>query len=451
MQQVILLVTIFVLGLAPSAQSAGLGSGTINILWPSANTVLYDELRVFPGQKIKLILSGSMDVDHHYYRVRRCKYFGLKCWWENRDRANFVGITGLGIELSLSGDTTDVSTKPKITNGVVYSDKGHERIDLTVLSKSGQETTTFQQGLTLKGYIPNPMPKVGTEFHRRECRGRPRYCSAGSINVSVGSVDSTKRVNYLKGFIKDNLNSIDVNTLTSSNVLDRLTTSRELNPGGDAHINKLVSAIHAEIYPLIGSNPTSSRAGRYIDMAKHLQNGLNPTDKILISQISNGMTTAMLQRGDWGQALANSEVALEQAQDQFDENSPTISSTCNYMTALKNAAIGWRERNARNSSEDISVAVSFLEQAIGIGDKQLAQMTDADSLQECGVTGQAGGKRAMLGLLSSISTDAARMMNLVRGEFGLARAESFLLKAICYEAKSIDSPNMGAECAEEVL
>src|SRR5689334_9486711 len=45
---------------------------------------------LYPGERLKINVGGTVNINRQIYEVRECNWFGLHCWYEKRVRNNYV-------------------------------------------------------------------------------------------------------------------------------------------------------------------------------------------------------------------------------------------------------------------------------------------------------------------------------------------------------------------------
>lgn len=388
-------------------------SGRVNVLWDKPQLLQFvPDLKVYPGETIRLTASGSdsVDINHHYWEDRQCNWFGLHCWYEQRDQAKPKGPSELEIELTLE-------------NGKVEPQKGNGSGEFVVTYPLSANNANFREPARLSGklWLPN-----NAEPSRTPCSGRPPYCSAGDLKLTVlpdgmpSLADLKPRLDALKEILlkqKDSLATIDPTAVTSRDFIDPLlfdpAVARKEVIGT---LSANLTAVIGEYRTKLGETPAPAQHRKVIDLASY---ALKLTVVTLSDQakLRVAIMDSYIARGEYAQATEEAPQTLAAAKTAY-KSSSSVDNLLTYAGALRSNAIAWREKQARNSSADIRAAIAMLDEAAFV----LWDRSHEDN--------------RISAKISAVSVDAARMLNLLRTRAEIAEADERLVRAVCFQMYS---------------
>ena len=388
----------FLLAAAPLATAEV--TGRVNILWAQPQQLqLVPAIKLYPGTSMDIVLSGQVDVDHQFGERRRCKYFGIKCWYEQWDKPHWVGPDG--IELQLAVDGAGVTR-----NGKVYQ--------FNLPLKGGD--ANYNAGVNLYGMLW--LNGTVAPASRAPCIGRPARCSGGDMTISFVNINVKPRLDALASRLETvTIDALDVAFIRSEDNIDALL----YNPAfaSDETITRLVSLLTQAAERLRGTigsaSPGNARALhlKIIDLASYADSlaRKSPADaaklRILIAE-------SHFDSGNFSGATQEAPKMMDAAKKAFDSDSGNVENAKLYARAFKVNASAWREKKARNSSADIRVAIALLDQAVEV----LLPFTAQDAVSK---------------LISDINVDGARMLNVLRTDAELKAAEEKLVASVCFQ------------------
>ena len=379
--------------------------GNIDVIYAEPGYVqLNPQISIMPGESITFEVSGQVDVNHEHYEVRRCKYFGLKCWYEKRSVPHYRNARQFEVTLLLR--TPDGSFEKKETR----SANSDETI---TVSYPFRDAGTLTSAAQLYGMIDTPGMR-----NRTPCRGRPRYCSVGTLKIaSVARSDVSTRRDQIRNELSANIRTLDPVLVRSNAYVDPLLIDTDGR-------RKALQAVFAE--ELEKAKPTEAEttfARSLVDIGKFAV-GLHE-DPEQVTSLNNTILGAYVVLGDWSRIKDEGGRSLETAKDLCNlspapESVGDPSDGCrDYARMLKLNAVGWLEQKARFSSTEIRVALGFLERGIAAlgGEGSMSDAKCRANKESCRLFGE-------------LYVDGARMLTVIRTKAELRKAESWLTKAL---------------------
>lgn len=373
-------------------------TGRVSILWDQPSQLqLVPHLKLYPGVSMDIHLSGQVDVDHRFGERRRCKYFGMKCWYEQWDTPHWIDASGIDMELIADGVDA-------VRNGAVY----------TVSLPLASGNSNYSQGINLRAMLW--LSGKNSPSSRAPCIGRPTRCSGGDMTITLTNINVTPRLDALQARLADmTIDELDVAVLRSEDNIDSLLSNPAV--ASDATILRLVSILTQAAERLNGtigpSSPTTPPSHlKIIDLAGFADT-LSKKSASDAAKLRLLIAEAHFNRGDFSSAKEEAPRVMAAAKEAYfaDKNADNA---VLYARAFKVNASAWREKQGRNSSSDIRVAIALLDQARDI----LLEFTEAEGVSK---------------LISDINLDGARMLNVLRTDAELKAAEDRLLAAVCFQ------------------
>lgn len=390
----ILLVLMLCMELA-NAQSY---TGRINVVNNKPTYIqLNPNVMVMPGEEVTFKASGRIDVNHEHYEVRRCKYFGLKCWYEKRSVPNFRDVREFTIKVELVASDGTVKASAEKLAGENNSFK------LTYTA----ENNSFTSPAKINAYLKYP------GMHRTPCRGRPRFCSQGDLTITTSAlaVDTEKRLNHLKNELTNNFANLDPVVVRSDLFIDPLLRDTEAK-------RKRVQEIFAEKLGIHADNKDYAR--KVVDIAKYATSLHKNKEQVTI--LNNYILGAYVNLGDYKKIVneGGKNLTIAKASCEQKPKPPGTSKECiQYSKMLRLNAIGWMEQKARYSSTEIRVALGLLESGV-----EALEPESMDTKQKCNA------HKVACELLSDHYIDLARMLTILRTPPELEKAEEYLISAL---------------------
>lgn len=392
----LILLLLFVPSLVSGQALSPLYSAEVNILHSSpADIQINPNAYLMKGETLTVSVSGRVNLNHENFEVRRCKYFGMKCWYEWRSRSHWKEAPHFKIAYTLV-DLSGNEVQPK-------------RIESLGSSFEIAYPTSDRQGISdplrIKAYI------VRDDIHRIECKGRPRYCSAGALTMKVTSSNVDKRMKELEELLasyKENPSAIDTVYLQSSLVMDPfLLDNKTKRDDVQQLFAKKMSEWTVDV-----------RNGRsVVDLAKFAASMSN--NKESIQKLNTLIMNGHLARGDYSKVVQEGRSLMQTAKDKCEGDYKDFTACNEYITQLKLNATAWTEQRARYSSNEIRVAIGFQETALEVAKSVKAKNKDMKpdlifSLRRN---------------VANISYDVAQMLLILRTRPEIDRAVNFLATA----------------------
>ena len=329
--------------LAQEAQPVQIYKGAIPIRRDSIGPIeLSPEVLVYPGEAITVVPSGSANVNQHNYEKRRCKYFGMKCWYEKRSRTKIRGADQFEIEIGL------------------FDERGNRSGDLIVIPKGGSVTLgnplggSFSQPLHIRTYISTY--NTG-KIDRRSCRRRPDYCSSGELRLSI-TTNADDRLNALAerldGFTANSVPSLQ---LMSRNFIDPILLE---NPSRKLQIQTLL----ADHLPEWIKKASRASQAPLVDLIEYAL-PLTPDEKNRTILIDARMA-ALGNSGNYDQLEVAAAQAVQERSAACKPGECTVKAAEELVTALKNLATAKTEGSARNRLSDITASVAMLQKGLSV-------------------------------------------------------------------------------------
>lgn len=397
-----------VMSLEVSASGSPRYTGMIDVLPSSPSHIqLNPAVMLLPGESITFSIVGQVDVDHKNFEVRRCKHFGLKCWYEWRSVPHFVQASGFTVEFELQ---TEQGTKI----ASVVREASAKDITLTYPTDTG----SISQPARIYAVLQHPDMTT-----RTPCSGRPRHCSSGALQLQSRSTEIEPRLKLIESALENSLTTLDPLLIRSDQFTDPLLI--------DSDERKLaVQRLFAEQMASQRSSILDSNPRKAVEIAKFAL-GLSSANAGQINSLNTTILEAYLKMGDFQMVTQYGRGTLESTKKDCRTKSdgtfeaPGSEACTQYAALLRLNAIGWLERRARYSSTEIRVALGMLETAIAalgysVKVARGPTLSCASNLQAC--------REA-----SKLYIDGARMLTVLRTRTELAKAEEWLSAALAIE------------------
>ena len=392
----LLITTLFVVILYTDQANAQTYKGRVNVVnYKLTYVQLNPNLRIMPGEEITIQASGSIDVNHSHYEVRRCKYFGLKCWYEKRSVPNFQDAKEFTIKVVLVGnDGTEIASVDKAKGG-----------NSPFKLKYPTENNNFTSPAKINAYLIYP------DINRTPCKGRPRFCSQGELTLSISALqaDIKNRLNHLKEELTNNFAILDPVVIRSDLFIDPLLRDTDSK-------REVVQKIFVDKLRLYADQKDHAR--KVVDIAKFARSLHKNQEQV--TALNNYILRAYANLGDYKKIVNEGGKNLQTAKASCEQNPPGTSKQCiEYSKMLRLNAIGWMEQKARYSSSEIRVALGLLESGV-----EVLEPKSMDTRQKCNSHIKA------CKLLSAHYIDLARMLTILRTQPELEKAEYYLTSAL---------------------
>jgi len=388
-------------------------SGMVNILHGDHQFIsLSPAVLVYPGETVKFTMSGSVNVNHHNYEVRRCKYFGLKCWYENRARPNHRDHTAFEIEVSLVDSAGNVVGKPEVFKG-----SDHNTWQITYNKRINR-----LEAASVHAYIKS---YTGGGIHRTPCSpGRPRYCSSGGLRLQTADINSTERKNVLKTAIKNQGKSENINSLIPEHYQQRVALDPlVLHSDSDRKTIQKFFADQMSTWVKNGAENTQQRIIEVIKGAIALH-----TDAYQVTLLNSALMQSYAKQGRYEKVQQMVGDALKTAKKTCaDPNNGdcTLAAAQTIADIYVNGANSFLENRARMNAGDIQIAANYYRAGIILVGKVLdgvLSMNNSHRKDEVKNTT----KR-----LATLLAEMARALMIVRTRSDINSAKTSLDNATC--------------------
>lgn len=352
----------------------------------------FKDIVVFqPGHDVSLTIDGRIDVNRIYWSERKCKWFGLKCWYEPRERSNWQGIKERHILARLCSVGEQGSCTKDLPIKAASFTQLTEEPDLQAREDAGFS------GLTRRFMLHSVIQ--GNGVHRNQCTGaRPSTCSMGDYTITA-QVDVKPRVLMLEKLL-DKPQRVD--DLVRTHVVDDFIRRSDA-------ARKVVACLYfghvQRFFPEIpgGANAHRERLLKFIV-------DLDPDNKYRVE-----LTSLLITSGAIDEALEGMEEQLAQARERYEHSNHDDPAAEEYAKALLNSARLWIEDRVATEGADLEVAVGLFSELAEVRKKMLEKKPwDSDRLE--------GLVRAQI--------ERARLLALIRTGAMLEQAEEGLMEAL---------------------
>lgn len=352
-----------------------------------------DIVRLMPGHKVTISVSGSIDVHRQYWEERKCKYFGLKCWYEPRESHNWQDIGARPIEYGLCSfqfKGRDEKCDLGKINASAYTGLSVEGTKLALPTAITFETLTNKgEGFQLGGRIEG-------EINRSHCTGaRPSTCSFGTYSFST-IVDVKPRVVGIQTLLE---RPLDPAKIVGDRLIDKFIERSESG-------RKVAACLvfnHVQKY--FGSDsPDRENLLRYVvRLDPHLEYRV-------------ALTSLLISTGAIDEALGDSDEILGAARKAYVAARGAATGNI-YAEALLNRARLWVEDRVATEGADLEIAVGLFDELTEVRHALLMENRASPELLRAFVEGQ---------------VEQARLMSMIRTGPMLEQAEASLVKALSW-------------------
>lgn len=383
--------------------------GSIPISRGSLNRVeLSPDVQVFPGETVTVTIGGSANVNQHNFSVRRCKYFGLKCWNEDRTHTNIRPAQSFEIEVAL--DLKDTSGGYLVRKTI---DEG-SAVDLEYPLDLG---IRLENGVNILAFIKSY--NNGTTIDRRSCHNRPEHCSSGSLSLTIGATEITKRfntiVNEFDSFRPEN---VPAERIRSRNYIDQILIN------GQQRAEKMQGLLANKLVEWVqnGDERSQSKLVQLIQYALQLAANRDHLDKLSQARLDAYMKIGAFENlENEAHDLINNIYGRCSDGDNCD-----LKDARKLGEALRALSVAQAEKRARIQTSDITLAVATLARATEI----LEAAMDKEKLMEL---------EADLELLSNLHQDNANKLMLIRTPAEISKAILYMEQSVCLQELSADA------------
>lgn len=375
--------------------------------------------RFYPGQRLLIRVEGQVDANHRYWQDRECSWFGLKCKYVNREASNLMGVGRLPVLLNL--EPVDGLTAPQHTyQGQWYGNPNAQHLPVSTngaydivieVPNAGNSVDAFGTGRTLRGVVADKYDG-SAPINRGQCHNRPPTCSSGAYKVVV-AVDNSRRVQLLDELLRTPRAAADI---VNRQVMDPLFVQ-------DPIVKSDIAGIlfdHARQHH--NGQDDDARRG-YLKIISYASE-LDPTRADILNEIAR----TYIALGEFTQASAEVQKALQAAQAKYDaERPPKASTVTDLARTLSLKASIWTQERAGVVGSDLIVAVGLYRKAAGLCGKEA---DNASSKAD---------KQALYACAKDHLVDAGRNLAMLRSRDNLILAEQLLTQAQDAARRSVDA------------
>ena len=371
-------------------------------------TELFAGQKFFPGQKVLLVISGQVDVNHEYWEDRRCNWLGLNCWYEKRDRPYFFGPDAYpAVVRPERGDAVvspELTGDPKLeasgASFMPFKSGSPQQIEFTVVrQEADSKLAIFGTGVTFEGKIADTGPRGAVT--RVGCVSRIT-CSGGQYSVSVASIDNAGRLDLLSSILRTKRSAAEIVQSLDRQFIEDEAVKEKIAVALFRHSQSLHAA----------PEPTAD----YIALLEYASN-LFPS--ALSGEVGNKLSLAYLKSGNISLARDKAGSDHDRLAKSFEQNPKDPNARREYATNLRILGqIRLRERNGMVSS-DLTRAISLF--------------IDSSKIAAEGAENQALSRtdRKLLYILAKESLiDCTRALMMLKTPVNLAKAENIATRAI---------------------
>ena len=280
---------------------------------------------IFPSERIKITVNGSVNTNRELYEVRECNWFGLHCWYEKRVRNNFVRPESIPLLWSLPEGSE---------NGQISHSGATESpaVDWGDVPLTAARTLSAVVGSAANG------------INRLGCSGETPRCSVGAYNVTIEVDSGPRALRLLRDLSQTRLGYA---AIQNENVLNSNLRASSLKVKACAAEGLLEQAKR-----FYGSAAGASERQKLLQEALNL----NPTSK----SAQTLLASTYLETGQFDEAKKTATVTAADNEKLIKAGRATaktfVELAQNYATL---AEVGWRE-TAGDSTKAALDAVGYL-------------------------------------------------------------------------------------------
>lgn len=380
---------------------------------------VFETQRFYPGQKVSILVRGSIDANHSYWDDRVCSWFGLKCWYEPRESSTIVDTRTFPVLVAVKDAngqepagpaqiaTPSFTDRPDKSLSIALTTPQQFVVPLEIVNADG-EPGAFGRYIEFSARIAD-RGNGGAALYRNRCEGRPSHCGGGSYRITVVDVDNSARVASLRRLLTQKRSPSSIIPVLKQDVL--LTNDPTVG-----HRALLARLLFEQAQNFWGEDVQPEKL-EYLEYAVELDRSSATAD------ISNELAKTHLASGNVALAKIENEKTFQVVQKEYEEastgNRLTDAIITNYYNALRVAAqIGTVERAAIQSS-DLIRAVGVYIVAADVAQK-------GSSLSS--ITKEVRRKFARWSYEAYV--DASRLLMMMRTPENLAQAEKLLDEAV---------------------
>ena len=378
---------------------------------------VFEGHRFFPGHKVTVQVTGSIDAHHQYWEDRVCSWFGLKCWYEPREAATIVNTATFPVLLSVRDPAgVEIDAITQAVNGEI-SDRPEKHFAPTWTASESfvfplgydgadKRLEPFGRPVQFFARVVDRGDAGKSPLYRNRCEGRPKHCGGGAYRLTVVNVDTTQRMEMLESLLKEKV--------SPATVIPRLRQDR-LTVDDPAPAAKRRVRLARVLFEQSKQHETVPQL-EYLEYAVELDRSTENLD------ISNALAQTHLSSGNVTAAKMENEKTFNTVQEDYavadQSNKLTVKLVRDYFTALKIAAqIGAVDRSGLYSS-DLVKAVAVYVKASGVAKRGLE-------------LNPASAERSELTRFAfEALVDASRLLMMMRSPQNMVQAEDLMKKAV---------------------
>ena len=399
---------VWVFALMGTAAPAQTYRGSVPIARPSLHLVeMAPDVKIYPGETVIVGTTGNANVNQHNYEKRRCKYLGLKCWYEQRSDTQVRPAKDFEVEVALvEGDGTSI-VRQTITSGNAVS---------LALPLQGRR---FDQGVSLRAFIKT---YDSQRINRASCASRPDYCSSGDLNLIIERSDIAKRFAEIeRQFSQFGANAVPADRIRSRDYLDTLllnTDVRKLNA-------QALIARYVEAWVSQADTGAQTSIINLVEFALKLSD-----DHMNLTKLNRARMDALAKQGNYEELEQSAVNEVNRLNVQCADKC-SVSDARHLAAALRSLATAQAEKQARINTSDITLAVATLNRGIDVLETAL------EGQELVGLTDH-------LRVLADLYQDASNMLSVMRTKAEVNKAIGFMEQSVCLHRLGLQTPTAGA-------
>lgn len=369
-------------------------------------------VRVYPGETVVITASGTANVNQHNYEERRCKWAGLKCWYEDR---------------------SDVNLQPaaKFQIGIVLADKDGRPVQMLNADdgKSGRSFVltggrplrlTYELGSALgKGLVlqVGVTSFEGANFSRLSCNGRPKYCSSGALKITLegGSVEA-RRKHIDEQLARSSADHVDAVRITSRDYIDPLL----LNGYDNARAMRGVLVGHIARWVKDADRDNGTKLVQLIRHSLQLSGDQDQTDTL-----NQALLNTYVAMGAYENVEDNARATIADLNVRCEQGCSQVAEAGKLAEALASLSKAQAEKRSRMNTSDLVLSVGTLQRGISVLEETMAGKPFAEN-------------KATVQTLSNLYQDAADRLSLIRTPDEIRHAVVLMERSVCYQKIVLD-------------
>ncbi|WP_193169953.1 tetratricopeptide repeat protein [Nisaea nitritireducens] len=333
---------------APNHISERQPSALIDVEQDNYNRLFKDIVHFRPGHKVTLRVSGQIDVNRRYWEVRKCKWFGLKCWYEPREQSHWKSIGDLHVQTRICPrENEGCQLTPGNIDSPTY-EKLHGYPELLPSPDNGM--VGAKKSFVLSSRISG-IANGGNGVDRGRCTGaRPSTCSFGAYSIGT-VVDVKPRLDLIGQLLLRKHNSID--DLVSKDFVDDFILK---SPSARRVAGCMLYQYTEKYFPEVAGAANQAREL----LLKHIVELEGDNEYRL------ALTSLLITSGAIDEALGRAGEDLETARARYEANPNSNAYAIEYSKALLNRGRLWIEDRVATEGADLEIAVGLFEEMVRI-------------------------------------------------------------------------------------